>query len=107
MPTRTHDPHVGGAVIPKALQREIDRRLRAYAKEHYADSCARLDVRFRGPFCYIDAYRNIDPKATPWSRSTETDEAYRARLRNTPTHLSRLRHFSKNRWSLAFYKYSD
>ena len=37
----------------------------------------------------------------------ETREEYQERLRNTPLHLCRLRHFSEDRWGFAFYGYSD
>jgi hypothetical protein len=37
----------------------------------------------------------------------ETREQYIERLRNTPTHLCRLRHFDIYRWSVAFYTYSN
>jgi hypothetical protein len=37
----------------------------------------------------------------------ETREEYIERLRNTPTHLCRIRHFDISRWSMAFYTYSN
>lgn len=103
----TLDPHSGGVAIPKALQREVERRLNEHTAKRYANACAKLGLRFRGQFLYVDAYKVVDPKAKPWAKSKESDEAYRERLRNTPTHLCRLRHFGRDRWSLAFYKYSD
>ena len=60
MKTWTLDPHSGGTAIPKALQREVEQRLRAHAAKRYGDSCAKLGIRFRGPFCYVDACRVVD-----------------------------------------------
>ena len=37
----------------------------------------------------------------------ETAAQRRERLRDVPLHLCRLRHFSADRWTLGFYKYSD
>jgi len=37
----------------------------------------------------------------------EAREQYFERLRNSPLHLCRLRHFGPDRWSLAFYTYSQ
>jgi hypothetical protein len=50
------DPHSGGSKIPRALQAQTHQRLLRHAAKNYAGSHARLDIRFRGPFCYIDAY---------------------------------------------------
>ena len=67
-----------------------------------------IDVRFRGKFSYVDAYtepyvsKDYDPKLFGESR-----EEHIERLRDTPTHLCRLRYFGdENRWSMAFYTYS-
>ena len=38
-----------------------------------------------------------------WS---ESREEYAERLRNTPTHLCRLRYFGNDEWGFAFYTYS-
>jgi len=66
-------------------------------------------VHFRGQLCYIDAYTepavpsSFDPAVFGASR-----EAYLQRLRDTPTHLCRLRYFGdEQRWSMAFYAYSS
>jgi hypothetical protein len=100
------DPHSGGVKIPNALQVETEQRLLTHAAKHYAGTYARLDIRFRGQFCYIDAYQEPDPKAKPPRGSEETVAAFRERLRNIPTHLCRLRYFGQNHWSVAFYTYS-
>ena len=53
---------------------------------------------------YTEPYisKDFDPKV--WG---ESREEYIERLRNTPTHLCRLRYFGdEDRWSIAFYLYS-
>ena len=82
-----YNPHVGGVAIPPHVQTRIRSRILAYAAKEYTGRYDRLDVRFRGALCYIDAYR--EPSST------------------SPVHLVRLRYFrSDDRWSLAFYTYS-
>ena len=68
-----------------------------------------IDVRFKGKFCYIDAFtepyvpEDYDPKLFGESRRDERIE----RLRNVPTHLCRLRYFGDDdKWSMVFYTYS-
>ena len=102
-----HDPHSGGVKIPEAVKASTVRRILAHAAKHYADRYARLDVRFRGALCYIDAYTEPDATGTSWKITGETKEQYLDRLRNTPLHLCRLRHFGPDRWSCAFYTYSN
>ncbi len=100
------DPHTGGVKIPRPLQERIRRRILTYAEENYTGKYTRLEIRFRNQFCYVDAYTEpyvLDdwPDSMPESR-----EEYIERLRNTPTHLCRLRHFAEDRWSLACYSYA-
>jgi len=67
-----------------------------------------LDIRFRGQFCYIDAY--TEPKTSenwPPPDWPETREEYLERLRNAPVHLCRLRYFGEDRWGFAFFTYSN
>lgn len=103
-----YDPQSGGVKIPKAVQSRIRERILVHAEKHYAGTYNRIDVRFRGQFCYIDAYtepympRRYNPKVYGESR-----EEHLQRLRSFPTHLCRLRYFGdENRWSMAFYTYS-
>jgi hypothetical protein len=102
-----HDPHSGGVKIPEFVKEETKRRILAHAEKHYAGRYARLDIRFRGALCYIDAYIEPETQGSPWKATGETREQFLERLRSAPTHLCRLRHFAKDRWSVAFYKYSD
>jgi hypothetical protein len=102
----TLNPHAGGVPIPDTLKEETKRRLLAHAEKHYAGRYARLDVRFKGALCYIDAFTEPDPRGSPWKATGETREQFLERLRGTPTHLCRLRHFAQDRWSVAFFTYS-
>ena len=102
------DPDSGGVKIPERVKGEVKKRIEDYAAKHFAGKYTRLDIRFRGKFCYIDAYQepnlmdNWPPEDYP-----ETREEYIERLRNTPTHLCRLRYFGDDRWGFAFYTYSN
>ena len=81
-----YNPHTGGKKVPPAVQERIRARVLAHAEKHYAGQYDRLDVRFRGALCYIDAFRDASPHAL---------------------HLVRLRfNGDEERWSLAFYTYS-
>lgn len=82
-----YNPHVGGVTIPPAVRVRTERRIRAYADSHYRGRFRRLDIRFRGALCYIDAYVEWQP--------------------DVPLHLCRLRYFrNEDAWSMAFYTYS-
>jgi hypothetical protein len=102
------DPDAGGVKIPERIKREVQRRVETVAEKHLTGKYTRLGIHFRGQFCYIDAYRE-PPKPNPgWPPKDwpETTDAYLERLRNTPTHLCRLRYFGDDRWGYAFYLYS-
>ena len=103
------DPDSGGVKIPDTEKRRTEQRIRAYAEQHFAGKYTRLDIRFRGQFCYIDAYTEpILRDGWPPDDWPETREEYVERLRNTPTHLCRLRYFGgEERWGFAFYTYSN
>lgn len=101
------DPDSGGTKIPDAKKREVTQRIEQFAAANYAGKYTRLDIRFRSQFCYIDAY--TEPMVTenwPPADWSESREEYVERLRNTPTHLCRLRYFGDDRWGFAFYTYS-
>ena len=103
------DPHSGGVKIPPAVRERTRQRILAHANRKYKGKYSRLDVRFRGVFCYIDAY--VEPDVTPgWPPKDwpETQDEMLERLRNTPLHLCRLRYSGlEDEWSLAFYTYSN
>ncbi len=99
-------PNSGGKKIPEMTKMSTEARIERYAEEHFAGRYTRLEIRFRGQFCYIDAYREPEPDWPPpgWP---ESREEYVERMKNTPTHLCRLRHFGGDRWGFAFYTYSN
>jgi hypothetical protein len=104
-----YDPHTGGVKIPERVKQRTRQRILAYAERHYTGKYTRLDISFRGQFCYIDAYTepHVSPHFPPpgWP---ESREEHIERLRNTPTHLCRLRYFGDDEaWSMAFYTYSN
>ncbi|HET6382432.1 MAG TPA: hypothetical protein VFJ58_03490 [Armatimonadota bacterium] len=104
-----YNPHTGGVTVPDAVRRRTEERIQAYAREHYAGAFNRIEVRFRGAHCYIDAYTEPeDPSPQPLQSLGETREEHLARLRAVPVHLCRLRYFGdEDRWSMAFYTYSN
>ena len=104
----TFAPHSGGVKIPPAVQGEVCERLECYAAKHYAGRYSRLEVRFRGALCYVDAYQEPRRPDRSLLRITgEVEEEYLDRLRKTPVHLGRLRYFGNDRWSYCFYTYSN
>jgi hypothetical protein len=98
-------PDSGGTKIPERTKLDVQRRLEQYAAEHYAGKYTRLEVRFRGVFCYVEAF--IEPATGPGTIGGETASERLERLRNTPLRLCRLRHFTAERWTMGFFKYSD
>lgn len=84
-------------------------RIQAYAGRHHRDKFERLEVRFRGVFCYVDAYVEPDsPSDGLLDVLSETRDEYVSRLRNTPLHLCRLRFFSdEEAWGIAHYTYGQ
>jgi hypothetical protein len=102
-----YNPHVGGKNIPRHVRAITTQRIQQYAAKHHSGKFTKLDFRFHGPLCYIDAYTEPDA-ADPYFPSGETREQYLKRLRSTPTHLCRLRYFGNdNHWSFSFYTYSQ
>ena len=102
------DPDSGGIKIPDPVKIDVERRINNIAQQHFKGKYSRLDIRFKGQFCYIDAFQEPEvseewpPKDWP-----ETREEYIERLRKTSTHLCRLRYFGNDRWGFAFYTYSN
>jgi len=103
------DPDSGGVKLKEAVKNRIEERIRRYAETHFAGRYTRLDIRFRSQFCYVDAYTEPEPPGSNWPPTDwpESREDYLERLRNTPTHLFRLRYFGDEEiWGLAFYSYA-
>jgi hypothetical protein len=105
---RAFSPDSGGNKIPETVKFDVKTRIERVAEENFKGKYSHLDIRFRGQFCYIDAFcvpkvaKNWPPKNWP-----ETREELIERLQNTPTHLCRFRYFGQDQWGFAFYKYSD
>lgn len=102
-------PHIGGKPVPAAVQLDTKQRILEHAAKFYAGRYTRIDVRFRGVFCYIDAYCEPDPPTQGLlDVFGETEEQYYKRLRAVPIHLCRMRYFGdQESWSVAFYTYSN
>ena len=106
--TWTFAPDRGGKTIPESVKQDVIRRINSVAEKHFKGKYTRLDIKFKGQFCYIDAYN--EPKVSktwPPKNWPEPREVYIERLRNTPTHLCRLRYFDHDEWGYAFYTYSN
>jgi hypothetical protein len=102
------DPNSGGVKIKPEVQERITKRILRHAEKNYAGKYLRLGIRYKGAFCYIDAFVE-PPKPSPQMLKNrgETLEKYYERMRNFPLHLCRLRYFGDDdKWSLAFYTYS-
>ena len=80
-------PDRGGQRIPPELQEQTLQRILKHGAKIIPKKASQLRVRFKGPFCYIDA------------QETESPE---------PMHLCRLRYIGRlSGWSLSFYTYSN
>jgi hypothetical protein len=77
-------PSAGGRAIPEAVRRLTEQRIQEHAKKSFSGLYSRIDVRFRGRFCYIDAFIGDEPAMR----------------------LCRLRYFDTDRWSFSLYTYS-
>jgi len=101
-------PGSAGKKIPDVTKFSTKERIRRYAEEHFVGRYTRLDIRFHGQFCYIDAYKEPEPLGPGWPPPDwpESREEYLERLLNTPTHLCRLRYLGGDRWGFAFYSYA-
>ena len=108
MRTWGFNPHSGGVKIPPSIQVDVRARLERHAAAHYAGRYSRLDIRFRGALCYMDAYQEPTPPLPDLLKATgETKEEDLMRVRSTPTHLGRLRYFGPDRWTYCFFTYSN
>ncbi len=102
------NPDEGGMKITDTIKRDLEMRINRIAQEEFQGKFTHLEIRFRGQFCYIDAY--TEPRISgnwPPPDWPETKEEYLKRMRDTPTHLCRLRYFGDDRWGFAFYTYSN
>ena len=84
----TFSPGTGGKAIPEAVKSTTEARIRRYAGQHFRGKFTGLDIRFRGPLCYVDAHIKDD-------------------VDGAPMHLCRLRYFGPEQWGFGFYAYSS
>lgn len=102
------DPNSGGKKIQPLVQADVIKRINLVAQEQYKGLYTRLDIHFRGQFCYIDAYAEPNlPKDWPSQGWDETREEAIERMRKSPIHLCRLRYFGDDEWGFAFFTYSN
>jgi hypothetical protein len=47
-------PDSGGVKMPEAVKQRTEARLHRYAEQHLAGRYTRLDIRFKGQFCYVE-----------------------------------------------------
>ena len=74
-----YNPHAGGKTIPPQVQARIRSRILAYAAREYGGRYDRIDMRFRGALCYVDAYRDPSDPCTDIDEVNSTvfpDEDY-------------------------------
>ena len=108
MPMWVYNPHTGGKSIPPFVKARTQQRILDYANKHYPGKFTRIEVRFHGALCYIDVYMEPDVADGIAPPPGETRDQFLARLRNTPTHLCRIRYFgNEDRWSFSWYTYSN
>jgi hypothetical protein len=108
-PTRG-DTASGDAKIPDTVKQRTEGRIQAVAAEEFPGRYLRLDIRFRGQFCYIDAYTDPDDEGPDWPPAhwSGSREEYLERMRETPIRLCRLRYFGdEDAWGFAFYTASS
>jgi len=106
--TQQRDPDSGGVKITDTVKSHLKNRITKYAEKNLAGRYTKLDIRFRGKFCYVDAYTEPEEPRQDWPADfPETREKYIERMRNTPTHLCRLRYYGDDEWGISFYSYAQ
>jgi hypothetical protein len=107
MRSRVYQTHAGGKSVPFGVQTRTEQRILGYAAKHHPGKFIRIDVRFRGALCYIDVYTEPDLPGGSVPPPGETRDQWKERLRDTPTHLCRIRYFgNEDRWGFAWYSYA-
>jgi len=90
------------ASIPEEARRQLRDRLETHVRTAWNERCARVNVRFRSEYAYVDAVES-DPWISPSVSEQEAEQ-----IRQTPTKLCRLTWTGNpDSWSFAFYKYSN
>ena len=108
MRTWGFNPNAGGKTIPRTLRIDVQNRLEKHAASKYKGKYYRLNIKFRGALCYMDAYQEPQkPNQKILDLTRESIDTYLERQRQFPIHLGRIRYFADNQWSYAFYTYSN
>jgi len=81
-----YDPHSGGVKISIKLQTELLGVVKDYSRGRTWHPSHELVLRFKMQFCYVSTIEIGEDRQSP---------------------LCRLRHFNKNRFSLALFTYSN
>lgn len=102
-----YDLHSGGIKIPERTKERVKQQILAYTKQHYRGNSHILNFVSANCYVILMPIQSRIRDDYPPPEHLETREEYRERLRNTPTHLCRLRHFTADSWSVAFYTYSN
>ncbi len=55
--TWVFSPDSGGTEIQDEVKLDVVKRINRIAERRFRGKYTRLDIRFKGQFCYIDAYR--------------------------------------------------
>ena len=83
------DPHSGGVKLSQSSKIEVENRIQRYADQNLKNKSDRIEVRFRGALCYVNA----------WQAESDGEEF------RFP--LCRLRHFDMERWSVSLFTWSN
>ena len=88
--------------IPEYARQDLEDRLETHARTAWSKRCARVNVRFRGKYAYVEVF-DSDPWIMPGSTKEEQEQ-----VRQTPVKMCRLGWTGDmESWELAFHKYSD
>lgn len=82
-----YDPQNGGCKIPSCEHEKICKQAEAFARTRPWYPQIRLQLRFRNQFCYVGTVEQ--------------------KRKGCVMPLCRLRYFREDRWSLAFFTYSN
>jgi len=99
------DPQSGGRPISPSLQHTVLTRLNAHAEKNYKNRYQKLNISFRKQFCHLGFIRPVPP--AHYNPYKMTYEEYLDHIATHPIKMARLRHFDLERWSCAFYTYSN
>lgn len=94
----------------RLIKPHIRQRIFTHAQKYYAGKYNRIDVRYRGVFCYIDAYTepSVSPDYEPELFGGKSRDERIAELWDLPTYLCRLRFFGDEyKWTMASYSYGQ